>query len=579
MGGLTGWIFDMVMRKPVAEFSRGLARPFATQEATLRRILAANAATEFGRRYRFEQLLERTGSDLWRDFRRDVPIRPYEEFLPEIERMCNGEANVLVPGRPEMFSLTSGTSSAPKFCPVTRAFIKEHHRQHLLWMYNVYRDHPGVNQGKYLVFASPAEMGRTAGGIPYGAMSGRQVETQSIPVRRRMAVPALIGRLEDAESRWFNLLLFALAEEDIRVAVSVNPSTLTALGHRLGQDGEMLLDAMEKGHPAGRDANASATARLLARRFQPNPERARRLRRILKVNGSLSPAAVWPRLEAILTWQGGAASFYRPHVAALWGSAPQRCLGLRASEGTFSIPLRDFSASGVLALGGHAMEFLPAGDEKPPRPDAPTLLAGQLEEGELYRLIATTSGGLYRYDLGDLVRVTGFVGKTPEVAFERRAGATLSATGEKVTEDQAVGAMLAASGNGPLLNGFTLTWEMDGATTRYVLALECVNGEEMLRHRPAMLREWARQILVVFDDELMHRNCEYQSKRDDGRIAFPRAVLLADRSYEEYRARLAASGKPEGQVKPPVLARPSGPGRVPVPGCAFFEGARVVAEL
>ena len=577
MNNILGWFFDLVMRGSVASFERGLSRPYATQEETLRRILTKNANCDFGKKHDFAKLAEQRGTDLWRLFRKTVPIRTYADFAPEIERMKNGESGVLIPGRPEMFSLTSGTTSEPKFCPVNRMFTKEHHRQHLLWMYNVYRDHPGVNQGKYLVAASPAEMGRTSGGLPYGAMSGKQLDSQSIPVRRRMAAPAAIQRLEEAESRWFNLLLFALAEEDLRVVTAVNPSTLVAIANRLAREAERLLECLEHGHPA-RSRNTSPIEKSLASCFRPRPQRAKKLREILQTDGSLSPTSVWPNLEMLLTWLGGSAAFYIPHVATLWGSIPRRCLGLRASEGTFSIPLRDGDPSGVLALGGHAMEFIPAVDG-PVQPESPTLLAGQLEEGGLYRLVITTSGGFYRYDLGDLVRVTGFRKRTPEIMFERRAGAVLSATGEKVTEDQVVGAMETAATNGPLLNGFSLTWEMVNGTARYVLAIECSAGGSYKGHRLAMLRERIRQLLAVFDDELMHRNCEYQTKRDDGRIAFPRAVLLAERSYENLRSKLAAAGKPENQIKPPVLVHPPGPGRAPAPGCRFFAEMPIIAEL
>lgn len=574
MSKLLGWVFDQVMHGPLARFDVDANRPFASQEESLRRIMRQNAGTEFGKDNGFARMADLAGTEMWKTFRKTIPIRGYNEFLPYVDRMKNGDENVLVPGRPDMFSLTSGTTSEPKFCPVNKAFIREHHRQHLLWMYNVYNDHPLVNAGKYLVVASPAEMGRTPGGVPYGAMSGKQLDVQSIPVRRRMAAPGLIQHLPDAEDRWFNLLLFALAEENIRVVTSVNPSTLVSLAGRLARESERLIDHIEHGHPSGDSHGKKA----LAAAFRPNPERARRLREIVKSDGTLTPKAAWPNLEMILTWQSGASAFYLPHVSVLWGNTAMRCLGLRASEGTFTIPLRDNDPSGVLAVGGHVMEFIPA-DHGDPRPDSPTLLAGQLEEGGLYRLIITTSGGFCRYDMADLVRVTGFKSRTPEVAFERRAGSVLSATGEKLTEDQVVGAMEVAAANGPLMNGFTVTWEMEDGVARYVVAMECIDGDDMLHHRRNMLRERVRQLLAVFDDELMHRNCEYQSKRDDGRIGFPRAVLLSDGCYERLRARLASEGKPENQIKQPILVSPPSPGRMPVKGCGFFDRMEIAAEF
>lgn len=579
MSKILGWVFDRVMHTPLKRFEEAVSRPFATQEEALRGILLANAQTEFGKTHEFLSMAGLSGTELWKVFRNIIPIQSYIDYLPHIERMKNGTENVLIPGKPEMFSLTSGTTSEPKFCPVNRTFIKEHHRQHLLWMYHVYADHPRVNEGKYLVMASPAEMGKTSGGIPYGAMSGKQLEVQSIPVRRRMAAPVQIQHLHDAEERWFNTLLFAMTEENIRVVTSVNPSTLVALANRMDRDAEQLLECMEHGLPGQSAQNEWCKAKPLSGLYKPNPTRARKLREEWRAEGALTPNLVWPELEMLLTWQGGASAFYLPHVAALWGNTAMRCLGLRASEGTFSIPLRDGDPSGVLAVGGHVMEFIPA-DAGDPKPNSNTLLAGQLEKGGLYRLIITTSGGFYRYDMGDLVRVTGFSKRTPEVAFERRAGSVLSATGEKLTEDQVIGAMEVAAAAGPLMNGFSLTYEMEDGVARYVVAVECTGGAGGIEGAQGKrLRERIKQLLAVFDHELMSRNCEYEGKREDGRIAFPRAVLLAEGSYEGLRGMLAAEGKPENQIKQPILVRPPGAGRAPVAGCRFFDNMTIVAEL
>ncbi|MDR1519633.1 MAG: GH3 auxin-responsive promoter family protein, partial [Planctomycetota bacterium] len=554
---------------PLAGLARDLERPREAQERSLRAILARNAGTEFGRAARFGAIARLDGGRLWREFRAAVPIRPYDAFAPWVERLKAGEGDVLVPGRPEMFSLTSGSASEPKFCPVTRAFILEHHRQHLLWMHGCHRDHPGINAGKYLVVASPAEMGRTAGGIPYGSMSGKQLADQSIPVRRRLAVPVPIAALEPAGARWFNLLLFALAREDLRVVAAVNPSTLTLLADRLERDAEELLDCLENGLPAGRDAARPPLCREIAARFRPRPARARALRQIRRAAGRLVPSDAWPELRLILTWQGGPAALHLPRVEELWGPVPRRCFGLRASEGTFSLPLRDNDPSGVLAVGGHVMEFLPASDD-PPAADAPALGADQLELGGVYRLLITTSGGFYRYDLGDQVRVTGFNRRTPEIAFERRSGALLSAVGEKVTERQAAEALREAAGGLPL-NGFTLTWELVAGRLGYVLAVEWRNGEDELRRDRAGFEPRLRELAASFDAGLRRRNCEYDAKREDGRLLPPRCLPLADRAYENFRARLAALGRPDGQLKPPVLAPPPGPGRAPVKGCPIFD--------
>ncbi|MDR3077962.1 MAG: GH3 auxin-responsive promoter family protein, partial [Planctomycetota bacterium] len=78
---------------------------------------------------------------------------------------------------------------------------------------------------------------------------------------------------------------------------------------------------------------------------------------------------------------------------------------------------------------------------------------------------------------------------------------------------------------------------------------------------------------------LRRLNCEYDAKRGDGRLAPPRCLLLADRSYENWRARLVRDGRPDGQLKLPVLATPPGPGKAPLRGCPVFDNLPLAAEL
>ncbi len=579
-----GRFFDLVMALPVRRFFKEQSYPRLAQEKSLRRILGDNKETLFGVNHKFKDFSGLSGSQLWREFRRSVPIRRYEEFLPDLELMKNGDADVLIPGLPEMFSLTSGTTSEPKLCPVNRTFIKELHRQHLIWMYKTYRDHPAINSGKYMVMTSPAVMGKTRSGIPYGAMSGKQFEVQSIPVRRRAAAPLAVQHLADADLRWLNNILFALSCPDLKVVTALNPSTLLTIASKLADNAGEFIERIAAGRPwsgfgedvdTGEDEESKPSELKLT--LQPSPGRAHELECILKSDGRLAPAAVWPELEMIFTWQGGSSSFYLPHVAAAWGGIRQRCLGLRASEGTFSIPLRDNEPSGTLAVGGHVMEFIPA-ESGEPGPGTDTLLADELEQGRLYRMIITTSGGFYRYDLGDLVEVTGFYRNTPEIAFIRRAGSVLSATGEKVTEDQVVAAMRTIGEDGPLLHGFTLTWEFDGVA-RYVLAVECAGGEQVFFQRRMMMTDQLKRLLTRFDEELRLRNVEYDAKRHDGRLGEPRLLLLADLSYRNFRSKQALAGRPENQVKNPHLIPPVGPGRAPVTGTPFFKEVRIIAEI
>ncbi|MBN2712604.1 MAG: GH3 auxin-responsive promoter family protein, partial [Planctomycetes bacterium] len=192
------------------------------------------------------------------------------------------------------------------------------------------------------------------------------------------------------------------------------------------------------------------------------------------------------------------------------------------------------------------------------------------EQGKRYRTIITTSGGLYRYDLGDIVEVTGMRGNTPEIAFLHKAGNVLSITGEKVTEDQVVKAMKNVEEKFPDIAGFSVTMELT-SPPRYILAVEMAQGE------PDKAR--ALEMACAFDCELRSINEEYDEKRSSGRLDNPELLLLAKGSYLEYRKLLVREGKPDGQIKPPHLVKPAGEGAAPVKGCKVFDRMTVIKRF
>ena len=72
----------------------------------------------------------------------------------------------------ELFTLTSGSTGAPKLIPVTETSRASHRRLTRLWYYRAHLDHPGLFNGKMLGVVSPAHEGKTAGNISFGAASG-----------------------------------------------------------------------------------------------------------------------------------------------------------------------------------------------------------------------------------------------------------------------------------------------------------------------------------------------------------------------------------------------------------------------
>src|SRR4051795_10429084 len=108
------------IRRRARLFDAATQQPREVQEALLRRILARQADTAFGRDHRFDQI--RTVAD----FRRQGPVAPHEYVEPYIARERKGERGALLADGPvRMFALTSGTTAARKFIPVTPQYLAD----------------------------------------------------------------------------------------------------------------------------------------------------------------------------------------------------------------------------------------------------------------------------------------------------------------------------------------------------------------------------------------------------------------------------------------------------------------------
>jgi hypothetical protein len=524
-----------------ANWKKSLLNPQATQQLRLEHILSNNAETIYGKEYSFSSIKNIN------NFRKAVPVVSYNDIKPYIEKMKEGENSVLTKDNPEMFAITSGTTGSPKFLPMPRAMNLEQHISHRIWMGHLAQSHTGVVSGKLFTSFSAAVEGYTNSGIPYGSASGKNYRNQPIPVRRLHAVPYEIVNIKDYDARYYCMLLFLLAS-DLSCATSVNPSTLFLLGERMENLGEKVLDDFKRliKNPETMPENISNLLReeweQISGSLRITNKRLNLLEEIFKTDGKLLPANIWDKLAVICTWHGGNAPFYLSKLPEKWGDVPTRCLGLRASEGMFSIPVADRTPEGILATWGHFMEFVPEGEE--PTRHGQTLLAHELQQGNRYRMIITTSGGLYRYDLGDIIEVTGFQNKTPQVAFKNKAGKTLSITGEKVTEYQVVQAANRALTRHNI-SGFSVTLRFSDCPV-YVLAVEPETENTKLPEK---------EIAEKFDAELMKENVEYEAKRNSGRLAIAEFIRLSPGTYNTYRKKLVEAGRPEGQIKPPHLLK------------------------
>ncbi len=513
-------------RKCFSRFDQAASDIRRVQEQVLLAKVARNADSDFGRRHDFTHI------DSVENFRQRVPVCDYSYLRPYIDRVRRGEFGALFGSGEQvrMFALTSGTTDEPKYIPITESFLKEYRTGWHIWGWGVYRDHRLAYEGDLLTIVSRHDEQTTPTGTPCGAVSGLMAEMQPRMLRWFYPASTVVNRVHDAESKYYLILRLCLTR-NITFCCTPNPSTLLRLSEIGNRRARELIRDIEQGGVSERCSIPDSVRDRLRRRLRPSPRRARRLAKLLDREGRLLPRDYWPRLKILAVWKGGTVSLYLPRLAEAFGPVPTRDIGLLASEGRMSIPLSDDGSAGVLDLMHQFFEFIPEDEVDSEHPH--TLLAHQVELGQRYYVVLTTSGGCYRYNIMDHVEVVDRYKQTPVIEFLNKGEHISSLTGEKLTERQVVHSLQRAQdGLGiPPMAQLTLTPVWDDPPYYLLLAPD---GSIDPNRWSTLLRRLERELCLS--------NIEYAQKRESGRLGPPRVRIVRPEQFaaalNEERTRL-----------------------------------------
>lgn len=427
-----------------------------------------------------------------------VPAVSYADIRPDVMRMVAGERDVLWPGRCRRFAQSSGTSDGKsKFIPVTDHSLRLNHYlgardvvAHYLHLYPESR----LFSGKAFIL-------------------GGSFANELADVPRGVTVGDLSANLIDAMNPMANLL---------RV-----PSKRVALMADWNEKLPALIDAA-----VGQDiTNISGVPSWFLTLLRKAIERC----------GAASVHDIWPNLEVFFH---GGISFepYREQYARITGPARMRYLETyNASEGFFAVQdLREPGSMLLLLDAGVFYEFVPLDQSGESYPDA--VPAWEVEQGRTYALLITAPNGLWRYAIGDTVRIES--ADPLRIRIAGRTRSFINAFGEELmvhNADRGIAEASAATG-AQVLN----------YTAAPVFATEHNRG----RHQ--WLIEWAREpesipaFAEALDTALQRVNSDYQAKRSGTIFLDPPSVTTAPPGL--FDRWLASTGKLGGQRKVPRLS-------------------------
>jgi hypothetical protein len=501
-------------------FFRRLDRPDQAQARVLRQILRSNRHSEFGRRYHFDAI---TSVD---QYQASVPRQQYEQQAPDIARMAEGEHGILCAEAVTVFEQTGGSSSGRKLIPYTEAALHAFQQALYPWLYDLLSHRPGIGQGVAYWSISPAmrQPGTTAAGIRIGLANDAEYfgARLAADIGKLLAVPPSVGTVQDHACWQYLTLRYLLAAENLSLISVWSPTFLLDLIAALQLHCEQLADDISRGDisidltAGGKDQHP-----LL---LQAAPHRAAQVAAACR-GSAVDTTRLWPRLDTLSCWLDASAGRYRATLDALFPTVFVQGKGLLATEGVVSIPLVEANAA-VLALNSGFYEFVDS--------DEGIHLAHELREGGVYRLILSNHSGLYRYELGDQVRVVGHLAATPLLEFLGRSGNVSDLCGEKLSE-AFVQRQLGDA------DGFAMLFPCVSDRSAYRLVLDAAQYGEVE----------ARRLATQLDQRLA-RNPQYAYARQIGQLA-PVSALRVAAPWDRYVQYECKRQRRLGDIKPLAL--------------------------
>jgi hypothetical protein len=463
--------------------------PVAVQREVLQDLVTSAQYTEIGRKYNFSKLFS------IKEFKKAVPIHEYDDLKPYIQRIMQGEENLLWNTPINWFAKSSGTTSdKSKFIPVSEESLQDNHylgAKDVLTMY--YHAHPESDllTGKGLVVGGSHTISQFNAEVQYGDLSA--VLLQNSPFWGSwIRTPELhIALLDEWENK-----ISQMAENTIKenvTSISGVPTWTLVL-----------------------------------------------LKRILENTGKKNILEVWPSLELYIH---GGVSFtpYREQFAKIMGRDINYLEMYNASEGFFAAqdsPEED----GMLLFTNHGifMEFMPVEEYGKSNPQ--TIGLKDVELGKNYALVISTNGGLWRYLVGDTIQFTRL--GPFRIKVSGRLKHFMNAFGEEVIVDNADSAIVrAANRSGSVVNDYTAApvYFGDHSNGAHEWLVE-------FEKEPEDISQFAEEL----DKALKELNSDYEAKRHKS-IAL-RLPIIKSVPKGLFTSWLRKKGKLGGQHKVPRLS-------------------------
>ena len=361
--------------------------PMRSQEEFVIRMMRENAKTVYGRKNGFKTIRNMD------DFRNSLPLTTYDDYLPYIERIANGERNILTAYLTEQISTMDGDGEG-RLLPQSRWSVQTSYDYSFSAGFYIAGQQGLLTDGMTLNLVDNCIEHLTSG-MTMGNLFGRHLNKREFNNAEVYVIP--LG-IEDDYLR----ALYVLSQKHISLALCDHYEKMVRLLRYIEKNWPRLVEEIENGNTY----------------VQSNPERANAIREIMETHniGTRMVEQLWPGLRCIMVHDVDRLSASFELLRTYCGSNVHFVFtGIHSPEGTFSTTLNLDDPQTVLIPDSAFYEFKP----KESQGYSQLLTLDQLEIGRSYELVVTTFAGLYRYRTQKTLLVVGRYHDTPTVIIER----------------------------------------------------------------------------------------------------------------------------------------------------------------
>jgi len=457
-------------------FERRTRRAVKANRKALRDVLKRNSKTVFGADHDLQSI--RQGGDLIAQFKSRVPLASYADHEPYIDRIAAGEQSVLSSDPTNMLAGTSGTTDRPKRIPRTLRAQRRH------MMLVVLAEQAVIDRGiegatapdrgvNLMSLYAPSLESESKVPIMSGPNAGMSRIRKQIPLLWS-SPEAVFGIAHQPTALYLHGLFALLNRRTLYIQTPFAPQVVGWFTLMEKYQQHIVTD-IRTGKLSGHLELTTAKKQDIERDLRPDPDRANEVAAEFEKGFEAIAPRLWPNLKYIRTVTSGSFALSLPRLRWLAGPVPIHSGGYSSSEGVIGINLKtDGTANYVLACGTSFFEFIPLARVSENQPG--TLDLDELEVDEVYEVVLTSCAGLYRYRLGDIVRITGHYGSAPTFEYLYRRGTVLNLVGEKSSELHTEQALATAVqhwlGSADVVKEYSVAGNIGNGSGRYTFYVE-----------------------------------------------------------------------------------------------------------